>query len=191
MLRRCIWKIMLLPWFGINSLGLLLFVVVTNGMPILIVVPWEEKTKNFRYRSFLSCNYLILQLNCFSYWNWVHSTYTGINSRDVHICLIVLFSFIFYGIYLMMWGRESSKVSVGSVFNKLGIIYWVYLIFFLNFSAFLNCLFSKAWFHKVIVFFVPSFYVKFFFFFTFQRVGQYCFFFLSCDILVSISKMNW
>uniref|UniRef100_A0A2N9IKJ2 Condensin complex subunit 2 n=1 Tax=Fagus sylvatica TaxID=28930 RepID=A0A2N9IKJ2_FAGSY len=33
---------------GDTTSRLLLFVVVTNGMPILIVVPWEEKTKNFR-----------------------------------------------------------------------------------------------------------------------------------------------
>lgn len=113
MLRRiCSWIIKFLPWFGINSLGLLLFVVVDNGMLILIVVPWKENTEIFRYRPFfLSHNFLKLQLNCFSYWIWVQNTYAGINSRDLHN---TDFSFIFYGIYLMMWGRESSIVSIGS-----------------------------------------------------------------------------
>ena len=96
----------------------------------MIVVPWEENMEIFRHRPFfLSRNFLKLQLNCFSYWIWVQNTYAGINSRDVHN---TSFSFIFYGIYLMMWGRESSIVSIGSIFNILGTIYWVCLICFLT-----------------------------------------------------------
>jgi hypothetical protein len=41
-------------------------VVVNDELLILIVVPWEEKTKIFRYRlSFLSCNYLMFETMSF------------------------------------------------------------------------------------------------------------------------------
>jgi hypothetical protein len=41
-------------------------VVVNDELLILIVVPWGEKTKIFRYRlSFLSCNYLMFETMSF------------------------------------------------------------------------------------------------------------------------------
>lgn len=131
MLRRiCIWKIKFLPWFGINSLGLLLFVVVDNGMLILIVVPWKENTEIFRYRPFfLSHNFLKLQPNCISYWIWVQNTYAGINSRDLHN---TSFSFLVLW-YLSDDVRQRIEHSFCRIyFNKLGTFYRVCLICFLT-----------------------------------------------------------